>query len=93
MHLWEDQRVGECKHGITEDCPACASEEIARLRKGIQDYLDGNYVNPRKFRAGAGKCAHGQYWFEDCGECIDFHFADLLTPSTPSPADRGQPHD
>ena len=27
-----------------------AAEEIERLRKGIQDYLDGNDLHPRSYR-------------------------------------------
>lgn len=55
--------------------------EVARLRKGIQDYLDGNYDNARKLRAKHGsqaRCSHGQLYYEDCGECIDRHFSLLL---------------
>jgi hypothetical protein len=54
--------------------------EVVRLRKGIQDYLDGNYENPRKHRAEDPRstCQHGRHYWEDCGECIDAHFQSLL---------------
>ena len=50
--------------------------EIARLRKGIQDYLDGNYPHPRSYRPG--KCPHGWYYFNECEQCTDEHFHKLL---------------
>lgn len=54
--------------------------EVIRLRKGIQDYLDGNYENARKHRHEDPRyqCAHGQHYWEDCGSCIDEHFQALL---------------
>ena len=57
--------------------------EVARLRKGIQDYLDGNYTNPRSFRAQGAqtKCPHDHYYWEACDECIDEHFNKLLSPA------------
>jgi hypothetical protein len=54
------------------------ADEIARLRKGIQDYLDGNYG----FDFGGSKivkCPHGQYRHEICEGCTDEHFSALLT--------------
>ena len=56
--------------------------EIARLRKAITDYLDGNYDHPRKHRMDTetkGTCAHGVYYWEECGQCIDAHFEAALT--------------
>lgn len=49
--------------------------ENARLRKGIQDYLDGNY-EPRIKKMD--KCPHGTYGYEICEACTDEHFANLL---------------
>jgi hypothetical protein len=46
----------------------------AALRKGIQDYLNGNYDTARK----NDKCKHGRYGFEGCENCIDEHFMKLL---------------
>lgn len=54
--------------------------EINRLRKGIQDYLDGNYDNPRKSRPEP--CKHGRLWYESCEACTDEHFAKLLSDET-----------
>lgn len=51
-------------------------DEIIRLRKGIKDYLDRNYVSPRESRPG--KCVHGIYFYASCGNCIDEHFTKLL---------------
>ena len=66
-----------------------ASSEIERLRKGIQDYLDGNYASSRSYRAQGPQttCPHGHYYYEDCGQCIDEHFQRLLDlPLTPRTA-------
>ncbi len=49
--------------------------EIARLRKGIQDYLDGDF-GPRIKKND--KCPHGLYSYEVCGQCIDEHFATII---------------
>jgi hypothetical protein len=68
------------------------AKEVDRLRKGIQDYLDGDYIHPRTFRAqGANTtCPHGRYYYEDCGECIDQHFAKLLAPVTSHHQTKGE---
>lgn len=50
--------------------------ELARMRKGIQDYLDGNY-GPRLKRK-VDKCPHGHFKYESCESCIDRHFLDVL---------------
>jgi hypothetical protein len=59
-----------------------AANEIERLRKGIQDYLDGNYANPRDGRADGPqtRCPHGMFYWDTCENCIDEHFAKLLNP-------------
>jgi hypothetical protein len=56
------------------------SKEVERLRKGIQDYLDGNYVSPRSFRSQGAqtKCPHGMYYWDTCENCIDEHFLKVL---------------
>jgi len=58
--------------------------EIARLRKGIQDYLDGNYVGPRAGRKDGAqtRCPHGMFYWDACENCIDEHFAALLKNDT-----------
>lgn len=54
-----------------------AAGEIERLRKGIQDYLDGNYPHSRSYRPDA--CPHGLLWFNgDCDQCAEEHFQKLL---------------
>ena len=60
-----------------------AANEIERLRKGIQDYLDGNYISPRDRRVVGPKekCPHGMFYWDACGSCIDEHFAAVLSPS------------
>jgi len=56
---------------------ADGADEIERLRKGIQDYLDGNYPHSRSYRPDA--CPHGLLWFNgDCDQCIEEHFRKLL---------------
>lgn len=52
-----------------------AIAEIERLRKGIQNYLDGDW-EPKV--AKMDKCPHGLYGYEDCVNCIDVHFQRLL---------------
>lgn len=49
--------------------------ERDRLRKGIQDYLDGNYEPKVK---KIEKCPRGVYGYESCENCIDAHFIKLL---------------
>lgn len=53
-----------------------AEAEVARLRKGIQDYFDGNYDFPRKYRPKS--CPHGTLYFDDCSECDCNHFERVL---------------
>lgn len=52
--------------------------EIDRLRKGIQDYLDGNYGRSKHFKSKHDKCPHGLFSWEACENCIDEHFTALL---------------
>ncbi len=58
-------------------------QEVHRLRQGIQDYLDGNYDNPRQHRPHP--CAHGQLWYQGCDQCDDEHFSRLLGDVIPDP--------
>ena len=55
-------------------------DEAEYLRKGIQDYLDGNYISPRDRRAlgPQDRCAHGMFYWDACESCIDEHFTKLL---------------
>jgi len=67
--MWEDHTRALNKiSGLRAD--------IEGLRKSIQDYLDGDYPNPRKHRYDESddKCPHCRYWYEDCGACIEEHF-------------------
>lgn len=50
--------------------------ENARLRKGIQDYLDGNFGPD--FATKHDTCPHKRFGWEDCGQCIDEHFTAVL---------------
>lgn len=54
--------------------------EVMRLRKGIHDYLDGNYEGPHKARTRGPqeKCQHGHPYWEACDTCIDEYFEGLL---------------
>lgn len=63
--------MSEVRPGLT------AIHEVIRLRKGIQDFLDGNYENPRQHRPG--KCSHGQYWYQGCDQCDEAYFTALLS--------------
>jgi hypothetical protein len=49
--------------------------ESTRLRKGIQDYLDGDY-EPKVQKME--RCPHGQYGYESCEGCIDEWFQKLI---------------
>lgn len=53
-----------------------SNAEIERLRKGIQDYLAGNY--PSRQRSKLDKCSHGSYRYESCEACTDDYFAGVL---------------
>jgi hypothetical protein len=52
------------------------AQEVERLRKGIQDYLDGNFGPD--FPTKHDTCPHKKFGWEDCGQCIDEHFTALL---------------
>ena len=54
-------------------------QEITALRKGIQDYLDGDYGRDQFFKTKHDKCPHGLFGWEACENCIDAHFTKLLT--------------
>lgn len=70
------------QYATTLDEVLALRSEVTRLRRGIQDYLDGNYDSPRSKRAEGArtKCRHGRYYWEACDSCIDDHFAKLLHP-------------
>ena len=56
---------------------------VEGMRKGIQDFLDGNYDNPRKYRGNAsasGQCPHARYYYEDCAHCDEAHLKAVLSP-------------
>jgi hypothetical protein len=60
---------------------ACRDLSITEKRlevalKGIQDYLDGDYINPREQRPL--QCPHGSYYYEECGQCDEIHFLQVL---------------
>ena len=61
---------------------AVCQVRVHRLRKGIQDYLDGNYVSPRDGRKEGPqqKCPHGMFYWDSCENCIDEHFKRLMQP-------------
>lgn len=57
---------------------SAALARAVRAEKAIQDYLDGNYDNPRARRPG--KCRHEIWYWETCENCIDEHFTAALSP-------------
>lgn len=61
--------------------------KVERLRKGIQDYLDGNYENPRKHRPEP--CKHNSLWYHGCEFCIDEHLQGVLDATPISQAQGG----
>ncbi len=74
-----EERLRE--HGIIAGWLIEKDAEIARLRKGIQDYLDGNYEHPRAHRLDLGNCKHDIPWYAECVCCDCDHFTALLTPA------------
>lgn len=74
----EELRHASEHHDSTGYVMEKAANEIARLRKGIQDYLDGDYEPKVK---KIDKCPHGRYGYEACEGCIDAWFAKLLDPA------------
>ena len=56
-----------------------ALREIARLRKGIQDYIDGSKPD-RDIVHKNDVCAHAKFSWEPCEQCIDEYFTKVLNP-------------
>lgn len=54
-----------------------AAAEIELLRKGIRDYLNGDY-EPRIRKTE--RCEHEVYGYEVCEACTDAYFTKLLNP-------------
>lgn len=54
--------------------------EIARLRKGIQDYLDGDWDGPHRLARKIDRCPHGRFQWDSCEACTDLHFHNVLDP-------------
>ena len=52
------------------------TERADKLRKAIQDYLDGNYASARSYRPG--QCPHGVYYYAECEACNDAYFQAAL---------------
>ncbi len=50
----------------------------ARLRGGIQDYLDGDFGRDKHFKTKHDKCPHELFGWEACENCIDDYFKQLL---------------
>ena len=45
--------------------------------KAIDDYMNGNFDYPRKYRPG--QCKHKAWYFENCEGCVDEHFLQAQT--------------
>lgn len=70
---------GAVEDGTVETEMLCsAADEIDRLRKGIQDYLDGDYGRDKHFETKHDICPHGHFSWESCEPCIDEHFTAVL---------------
>ena len=50
---------------------------IEEIKRGINDYLNGDYDNLRKSRPN--KCEHDRNYYDACENCIDKHFTNLLS--------------
>ena len=57
-------------------------KEIERLRKGIQDYIEGGAPD-RGIRHKVETCRHGKFGWEACEACIDAYFEALLRDAEP----------
>lgn len=91
--MWAVSGTGEDFQCVDASFAREQQAKIERLRKGIQDYLDGNYDNARKLRAEHGpqaKCSHGRFYYEECGECIDRHFSLLLGETVHATPEQGR---
>ena len=53
-----------------------AAVENGILRKGIEDYIRGDYLHPRKYRPK--NCPHGVYYWDECEQCNVEHFQKVL---------------
>jgi hypothetical protein len=71
------ERLREMPSSLNDACRAMeeAADEIERLQKGIQDYLNGDY-GPAVSKGD--KCPHGAFGYEACETCIDDYFRKLL---------------
>lgn len=82
IRAWADRYPGD-----PEALSDALIVEIERLRKGIQNYLDGDYEP--KIIGKVNKCPHGKFKWEACENCIDEHFTKLLT-LVPAPSGGGR---
>ena len=57
-------------------------DEAAYLRKGIQNYLDGDYGRDQHFKTKHDQCPHNLFGWETCENCIDEYFTKLLRSVT-----------
>jgi hypothetical protein len=76
-------KLGEvCWPGINADLLEVAKlrKENEWLRRGIKDYLDGNF-GPR-LPSKLDKCEHGRFRYEGCENCIDKHFEHVLSQAS-----------
>lgn len=74
-----EEETGERNYSSEGLVPELVAE-IERLRKGIQDMLDGNYPHPRTYRSSPGmECPHGIPYYQDCGACNDAWLQGLLS--------------
>lgn len=58
--------------------------EVARLRKGVEDYRAGDYPSARTHRPHP--CPHGCNHWQECDACNDAALAAVLSPTPPSTA-------
>lgn len=79
---WAQEGIGwlrdkdiDCLMGVEDENKRLTAEN-GRLRKGIQDMLDGNYPHPRSYRPG--KCAHDVWYFDECPSCDEAHLQAIL---------------
>ena len=68
--------IADWTQRYAEKCNQLAEvvEYATKLRKGLQDYEDGNYEHARRIN----KCKHDRYGYEGCEQCIDDHMQTLL---------------
>ncbi|MGY3527305.1 hypothetical protein [Bradyrhizobium sp. USDA 4452] len=77
--------LGESYFKVREECERLKAL-TERAIKGIRDFTEGNYDNPRQHRPAT--CKHDQYWYQGCQSCDEAYMEALVSSLLPE-GDRG----